>query len=497
MVKIPKRIVLLNIFAFVSYMSAFGQLELLKEAAKEGSQKKWLEFNMNGGFDISLRRQKSKVQIDVPVGGLQVNIGSNGEAYTTSHSPSRRSGNMSRTRHVSPSAVNARINADRECRMEHARIKREQERLSKRMEDDHSEMRARMLHSISTAPYYAEAAARDHWNATEGARILAEIKPSDFVRMPQIQETSGAELAAGIKPKEKKMSTVEVVSKSILFKDKKLDDANDQVNVTGNHYLDEQQMANWTIAIDDAGLIDISSLEVNRKKYILKQRLLVSHEELEIDSLCPFVLPQYGLVSLLGDSLIVLKDAELRSIAWLEGCESSYAVISGDRLIGKRGNRLNIIKNVGSEKLLEFDTDQFSIFPKDGESIYAVCWYENISSIIKIDVDKREYNEISRLPLGVLTIAANENLTLALVENDVFMIDDEGNPQKFFKTSEYINDIIMTEDGLLVATDSHIILAKNTKEQRILLNEGAKRLWCDDKDIYFQSMKNDLYLIES
>lgn len=436
------------------------------------------------------------IQVPVQTNGIRMISGSNGEAYTTSHRSSGRSGSMSRTRHVSPSAVNARINADREWRMEQARIKRDKERLRKRMEDDYSEMRAKMQHAIATAPYYAEAVARDHWNATEGYRIISEVEPSDFKRMPQRQETSGAELAAGIKPREKKMSTVEVVSQSILMKDKKLDDANGKVNVTGNHYLDVQQMADWTIAVDDVGLIDISSLDVNRKKEILKQRLLVSHEELEIDSLCPFVLPQYGLVSLLGDSLIVLKDAKLRSIAWLGGCESSYAVTCGERLIGKRGNRLNIIKNTVPEKLLDFDTDQFSIFPKDEESIYAVCWYENISSIIKIDVDKRGYNEISRLPLGVLTIAANENLTLALVENDVFMIDSEGKPQKFFKTSEYINDIVMTEDGLLVATDSHIILARNAKEQRILLNEGAKRLWCDGKDIYFQAMNNDLCIIE-
>lgn len=454
---------------------------------------------MNDGLYDNITRYKRDWDIQVPVqtNGIRVISGSNGEAYTTSHRPSGKSGNMSRTHHVSPSEVNARIKADREWRMEQARIKREQERLRKRMEDDKNEMRARMQHTIATAPYYAEAAARDHWHATEGARILAEIKPTDFVRIPQRQETSGAELAAGIKPKEKKMSTIEVESQSILMKDRKLDDANGQVNVIGNQYFDEQQMAEWNRAIDDEGLIDISSLAVNNHVENVEPILLVSHEELELDSLCPFVLPQYGLVSLLGDSLIVLKDAELRSIAWLEGCENSYALICGDRLTGKRGNRLNIIKNSVSEKLLEFDTDQFSIFPKDGESIYAVCWYENISSIIKIDVDKREYNEISRLPLGVLTIAANEKLTLALVENDVFLIDSEGRPQKFFKTSEYINDIVMTDDGLLVATDSYIILARNAREQRIFLNEGAKRLWCDDKNIYYQSMKNDLYLIES
>lgn len=362
------------------------------------------------------------------------------------------------------------------------------------MEADQRETRARMHHAIATAPYYAQAAAHDHWHATEGARILSEIKATNLVQMPQRYESSGAELAAGIKPKEKKSSSIEVVSLSVLKKDKKLNGNNGIVNVTENIYFDEQQMNSWTVAIDGVGLIDISSLKIKGKR--VKPTLLVSHEEIELDSLCPFVLPQYGLVSLLGDSLIVMKDAELRSIAWINGCESSYAVACGDRLIGKRGNVLNIVKAIGAEKLLEFDTDQFSIFPKDDKSIYAVCWYENISSIIRIDVDKSEYSEIARLPLAVLAIAANENMTLALVENDVYLIDNEGKPQKFFKTDECINDIVMSEEGLLVATDTNIVLAKNACEQRVLLDEGAKRLWCEGKDIYFQSMNNDLYLIE-
>lgn len=434
------------------------------------------------------------IQIPVQTNGIIVSSGSNGEAYTTRHSVTKSYGR--KKNHVSPSEVNARINADREWRMEQARANREAERQRKRAEDNLSEMRARMQHAIATAPYYAQAADRDHWHATEGARILSEIKATDLIQMPQRQETSGVELAAGIKPKGKKVSSVEVVSLSILMKDKKLDNDSGQINVTENHYLDEQQMKSWSIAIDEEGLIDISSLRPSAEGKTLKPILLISHEELELDSLCPFVLPQYGLVSLLGDSLIMLKDNELNSIAWKEGCESSYVVVCGDRLIGKCGNKLNIVKTTGSEKLLEFDTDQFSIFPKDEKSIYAVCWYENISSIIRIDVDKREYSEIARLPLVVLTIAANDNLTLALVENDVFVIDNEGKPQKLFKTSEYVNDIVMSEKGLLVATDTHIILAKNAREQSILLNEGAKRLWCGGNDVYFQSMDNDLYLIE-
>lgn len=432
------------------------------------------------------------IKVPVQTNRIRVISGSNGEAYTTSHSSTRS--NSRKKKYVSPSEVNARINADREWRMEQARARREAERQRKRAEDDLNEMRARMHHAIATAPYYAKAAARDHWNATEGYKLVSKVKPSDFRRMPQKTETCGAELAAGIRPKGKKQSTVEVVSLGILMKDKRLDNENGQINVKQNTYLDEQQMKSWSVAIDEEGLIDISSFSPKTKDKKLKPMLLISHEELELDSLCPFVLPQYGLVSLMGDSLIVMKDAELRSTAWIEGCESSYTVICGDRLIGKRGNGINIVKTTGTENILIFDTDQFSIFPKDERNIYAVCWYENISSIICIDVEKKEYSEMARLPLGVLTIAANENMMLALVENDVFLIDDEGKARKFFKTGEFVNDIVMYEDGLLVATDAHIILVKNAKEQSVLLDEGAKRLWCDGKEIYYQSMNNDLYL---
>lgn len=479
---------------YITIILLFFAQPALYAQSNYGEQVQNQNLIMNDGLYDMITRNKRNWDIQVPVqqGGIQIEYGS----PSKNHSSSNSHWIKGKTKHVSPSEVNARINADREWHMEQARAKQEAERIKRRMEADQREMRARMQHAIATAPYYAQAAAHDHWHATEGARILSEIKATDFVQMPQRYESSGAELAAGIKPKEKKQSTVEVVSLSILMKDKKLDNESGHVNVTENIYLDEQQMNSWSVAIDEEGLIDISSITANEQDKRLRPFLLVSHEKLELDSLCPFVLPQYGLVSLLGDSLIVMKETELRSIAWIGGCESSYAVACGDRLIGKRGNVLNIVKAIGAEKLLEFDTDQFSIFPKDEKSIYAVCWYENISSIIRIDVDKREYNEIARLPFTVLTIAANENLTLALVENDVFLIDENGKPLKFFKSDEYVNDIVMSEEGLLVATDTHIVLAKNAREQHVILEEGAKRLWCDGKDIYYQSMNNDLYLFE-
>lgn len=395
-----------------------------------------------------------------------------------------------------------RRNAEIEAANEAARIRAEERK--RRIEEENKRDRERglMEYYARTAGFHQANAERDHWMATEGIRRLKEdYHATDLADIPQGQFTpkmegmSGKELANLLNTNEKEESKIEVVSLSILMKDKKLVDDNRQINVTANRYLDEQQMKDWAKAIDEEGLFDISTLGVNSKTKKHEPILLVTHEELELDSLCPFVLPQYGLVALSGDSIIMLKDGELRSIAWIKGCESSYVVVCGDKLIGKNGKRLNIIQSAESEKLLEFDTNQFSIFPKDVKSLYAVCWYNDFSSIIRIEVDKREYSEIARLPLAVLAIAANENMTLALVENDVYLIDSEGKPMKFFKTGEYVNDIVMSEEGLLVATDTHIFMAKNAKEQSVLIYEGAKRLWCDGKDVYYQTLNNDLYLL--
>lgn len=396
-----------------------------------------------------------------------------------------------------------RRNAEIEAANEAARRRAEERK--RRIEEENRRDRERglMEYYARTAGFHQANAERDHWMATEGVRHLREdYHATDLADIPQGQFTpkmegvSGKELANLLNTDEKVDSKIEVVSLSILMKDKKIVNDDRQINVTANRYLDEQQMKDWTTAIDEEGLFDISSIVKNTKAERLEPILLVSHEELELDSLCPFVLPQYGLVALSSDSLIMLKDGNLQSIAWIKGCESSYVIVCGDKLIGKNGKRLNIIKSSKSEKLLEFDTNQFSIFPKDEKSFYAVCWYDDFSSIIRIDVDKSEYSEIARLPLAVLAIAANENMMLVLVENDVYLIDNDGKPQKFFKTDECINDVVMSEEGLLVATDTNIVLAKNAREQQVLLDEGAKRLWCDGKDIYYQSMNNDLYLIE-
>lgn len=443
---------------------------------------------MNDGLFDMIVKNKRNWDIKIPVsGGVQVQSGSNGEAYTVSHS--KNLNNMSRTKHISPSEVNARLNADREWRMEQAHRKQEAERQRKRMEDDLSEMRARMQHAIVTAPFYAEAAARDHWHATEGAKMLSEIKASDFVKVPPKQETSGAELAAGIKPK----GSITIVSDKVLKSNKSFNSESGMIDMAGGGTMDEQQINSWMNSFEEPDLANIKAKTIISKK---EPQVLVKCGELPLESLCLFILPQYGLVAVWGDSMIVLKDKNLEAIAWTNNEQYSYVVPCGNRLIGKRDSTLYVIDEEQSNKLLQLNTNEFSMFPHDERSIFLLSWDDGISTILNINTEDNSYSEVIRLPCNIWTIVSNGQEIFALVENSVFVITEKGVPAKMFTNEGGINDIALTSSGLLIATDEQILYIKSKEDMGVFYEEGAQRLWSDNHGIYVLDSSNDLLYFE-
>lgn len=438
---------------------------------------------MNDGLYDMITKYKMNWDINVPVkpieGGITVEL----EAPRTSSGSERNFGKKKYT--ISPSEVNARINADREWRMEQARRKQEAERLRKKMEDDQSEMRARMQHALATAQFYANAAARDHWHATEGAKMLAEIKASDFVNLPQRQETPGAELAAGIKPK----GSITVVSAKVLKSDKSFDAQNDVVDVVGNGIMDERQVDGWEKSFELSDLISLNTKPAESKR---EPQILVKSNELPLDSLCMFTLPWYGLVAVWGDSLMVLKDKNFGTIAWMDKEQYSDVVPCGNKLIGKKDSTLYIIDEEQSEKLLQLNTEVFTIFPNDDKSIYLLSWEGGMSTILYVNIESRSYTEKIRLPYNIWTVVSNGRELFAVVENAVFVIAENGIPVKLFTSDLGINDIALTEAGLLIATYEQILYVRSKDDMGVYYDQGVQRLWADGQGVYALDGSNEL-----
>lgn len=444
----------------------------------------WSIGNSKKDFDI-------KVPVQEQVGGV---IRTNDNSTVRIGSPSRTNRTTQRNHYSSPSAVNERIDAWR------ADMKARAKAREMRIETENARDRERGLHDYlnRTSGFHQAYAARDAWMITEGTRYLqdnyhamdmADI-PTRGETQPKISVLNTKDMANLLKEK------IEEKDKPIIFvseKDRKriwsLDNMTDQIPITEDTEMVKSQVDAFANAHNESNIFNLPG---NNKAIMKEPTVLVNHQEVPIDSLDIFTLPRYGLVGVWGDSLIVFKDKEFGTIAWLDKGIYSNVVPCGNKLIGKCKSSIYIVGEQEAIFLLDFDTSDYYLYAHDDKSVYLLFRYEGLSTIIKVDVESNIHTEIVRIPQSIWSIASNGSVMFALVENTILTIDDKGMPKKIFDTDECINDIVFFSEGLLIGTDERIIQVKSAKNVTAFYDKGVKRLWFDGKNVYAQNEENDL-----
>lgn len=362
------------------------------------------------------------------------------------------------------------------------------ENLRKKREDDCSEMMAKQNYYQRTEQEFRAAVERDYWHATEGARAVDEsLKASDYMTIPQ-------------KDEKKNDGGLVILTEFSLQKNITLGEAPKQISVTDLTAIRPEEIDNWISALEKDALVDIESSE--ERKTNLHQKtypvLLVSHDELLLDSTDIFVIPGCGPVMVLEDSMLVLKDYQLRKVAWKDNLRHTYVIPCGDCLISRIDNKIYSIHEGVSKCLLELDTDNISIFSNNEKSFFFVAFYDEISAVYKVDISNSKCDEICRIPFFVWKIEAN-NDDIYILLNDKILTVGKGNtkPYVLYNVKDGLNDMIFSPWGMLVATDKNILRLNSKGEQTLFYNNGAKQIWVDGNEFYFLSLEGDLLYFEN
>lgn len=362
------------------------------------------------------------------------------------------------------------------------------EELRKKREDDRSEMIAKQNYYQRTEQEFRAAVERDHWHATEGARAVDEsLKPSDYMTIPQ-------------KDEKKNDGGLVILTEFSLQKNITLGEDSKPISVTDLTAIRPEEIDNWISALEKDALVDIESSE--ERKINLHQKtypvLLVSHDEISLDSTDIFVIPGCGPVMVLEDSMLVLKDYQLRKVAWKDNLRHTYVIPCGDCLISRIDNKIYSIHEGISKCLLELDTDNISIFSNNDKSFFFVAFYDEMSAIYKVDISNNRCDEICRIPFFVWKIEAN-NDDIYILLNDKILTVGKGNtkPYVLYNVKDGLNDMILSPWGMLVATDKNILRLNSRGEQTMFYNNGAKQIWVDGNEFYFLSLEGDLLYFEN
>ncbi|OKZ19320.1 MAG: hypothetical protein BHV77_12290 [Bacteroides sp. 43_108] len=361
------------------------------------------------------------------------------------------------------------------------------EKLRKKREDDRSEMIAKQNYYQRTEQEFRIAVERDHWHATEGAKAVDEsLKPSDYFTIPQ-------------KDEKKNDGGLIIITEFSLQKNIPLNEKSSQISVTDLTDIRPDVIDDWISALEKEALVDIKSPEgagksLHKKPYPV---LLISHDELLLDSTDIFVIPGCGPVMILEDSMLVLKDYQLRKVAWKDNLRHTYVIPCGNYLISRIDNKIYSIYDGTSKCLLELDTNNISIFSNSENSFFFVAFYNEISAIYKVDIVNRKYDEICRIPFYVWKLEANNDDIYILLNNKILTIGD-GNtkPCVLYNVTDGLNDMILSPWGMLVATDSNILRLNSKGEQTVFYENGAKQIWVDGNEVYFLSLEGDLLYFE-
>lgn len=389
---------------------------------------------------------------------------------------------------------NAQIEAAKEAQRDRDRIRRQREAA----EDAADRQAGYARHMSQTAGYYRSQQARDQAMAIEAMRLNEQYTARRMATPPptntaKVETMANEELAALLEPQPEAIGSLVYEAPQTHIEGSFSDAQQGHLAVTNNLYYDQESWQKWQWAAEESNVLNFTH---TRTQPITQEPiLLLSHEEYSVDSVTLFVLPSYGLVMPVGDSLLLLKDRSLSAVAWQDGRRYTSAFVCGDKLIGRQGKAIYTIEDQPTPPLLQFDTEEYSLFTGDNRSLYALFWYENLSSIFQIDLSTKNFHEIVRVPLPIWKVVANEHRRFILIEDDIYLLTEEGEPHLFYRSKERINDLDFSPWGLLLTTDKEVIRISSATKTETFYPYGAHQVWLDGNEVYLLDQNCDLLLI--
>lgn len=353
-----------------------------------------------------------------------------------------------------------------------------------------------------TAKFHQEKAARDQWMATEGVRRLQEdYHAIDMASVPQKQVvsptvvTSGKDLAKLLDGEDEGLEEFGEIE--IVFKERDSERENKQgVGIDNSKYVDlydeggynKDQLDMWNGALwSEEPVVK----QVNERRCTEYESIrLLEKDVIDLKVFNITTLPDLGCVILYGDSVVLLDNDSLPVLRWGIEENISQVIACGSRTIGKQSQKIVEITEKGVFTICYFDNEEYNIYPET-DSTFLVCLHMlDLFIVTRVHANTLHYDELLRTPSVIRKVVSNGTVTIVLTDDR--MIDISHQPTLFYSGETTINDLCMTNEGILFATNEKVILLKSPEVSYVFADEGASNLWCDGSDIYLINTQGEL-----
>lgn len=183
--------------------------------------------------------------------------------------------------------------------------------------------------------------------------------------------------------------------------------------------------------------------------------MISSHEDIPLKDVRVLAIPTQGAYFIAGNELFALsEESELKGIAFPDSMDIDDIIWNETDFIIKSGNKVYSFSDVSSPRL-QFETDDFQIFPCDKGAIYVVRQLKDSSALYMANLKLKKARRLLNLHGMVLDVSKRGDALWVTTDECVYRFKDD-KCQIVFWFEKAVHSVTMTDAGLLFATADEI-----------------------------------------
>lgn len=221
---------------------------------------------------------------------------------------------------------------------------------------------------------------------------------------------------------------------------------------------------------------------------------VVSHEKLDMRYEKLVAIPTLGIFDVVGNELRDVSGQSSAILTFPDWMVIDDIVWTGKEFIVKSYNRLYKMDDL-SKSLHSFDDTTFMVFPRDEKSVYLALRHGNSSSIFLFYTKFKTMKRLVSVPGWVVAVAGADKATM-VVTDEAAWIFTKDRCVPYMNFNFIINDAVLTNKGLVCASDKNLILVTGPEKYEILARGNFDRVLYDTDNLYLVTGEGDMLKIK-
>lgn len=219
--------------------------------------------------------------------------------------------------------------------------------------------------------------------------------------------------------------------------------------------------------------------------------IVTTHEELDLSDVDLVAIPTKGPYMLVGNSLASLKDGnDIDELILPDSIIVDDIIWTGTGFVIKSGYEIYSMDNF-SEPLMDFDILSYDIFPLDEKRIYIVSHQNDTSLLFLANLKAKRAKRLLTIGERIVNVSQLGEAAMVVTTDNIYMFNGK-ECTRFLNLWVPIKTAVMTDKGIVFATDNEICLLTGVNKFMLLFEAQTKELLYDNRYLYIQLKEGDL-----